>query len=141
MWMDDRITLPLLDKRHRCVVQGSEAKRVALTKPHDAEFGFANSGRVSQHSIEHRLKFAGRAADDAQHLGGRGLLLQGFAQFIEQPDVLNRDHRLAGKVLDQLDLLIAEWLDLLAINVERADQFVLLEHRHKQKRPHPADVC
>ena len=46
-----------------------------------------------------------RAADDLEHVGGRGLLLQGLAQiigtvpnFVEQADVLDGDHRLIGKV-------------------------------------------
>jgi hypothetical protein len=30
--------------------------------------------RLFQHRIEHRREIAGRAVDDSQHLGGRGLL-------------------------------------------------------------------
>ena len=47
-----------------------------------------------------------------QHLRGRGLLLQRLAQIararlhlVEQPHVLDRDHRLVGEGRDQLDLL------------------------------------
>jgi len=46
---------------------------------------------------------------------GRGLLLQGFGQilgalpdFVEQPRVLDRDHGLVGKGLQQLDVLVGE---------------------------------
>ena len=50
-----------------------------------------------------------------QHLRGRRLLLQRLGQFararlhlVEQPHVLDRDHRLVGEGRDQLDLLVGE---------------------------------
>ena len=68
-----------------------------------------------QHRLEHRLQLAGRTGDDLQHLGGRGLLLQRLREIararlhlVEQPHVLDRDHRLVGEGGDQLDLLIGE---------------------------------
>ena len=48
-------------------------------------------------------KIARRATDDLEHLRGRGLLFQGLelagalAQFVEQPRVLDGDHRLVGE--------------------------------------------
>ena len=47
--------------------------------------------------IEHRLQIEGRAADDLEHVGGGGLLLQRFAQLVEQPRVLDGDDGLAAK--------------------------------------------
>jgi hypothetical protein len=45
---------------------------------------FAKSrGRLHQR-VEHGPQIEGRAADDLEHVGGRGLLLQRFAQFVEQ---------------------------------------------------------
>ncbi len=50
-------------------------------------------------------------ADDLEHVGGRGLPLERLElvgarlHLVEQPHVLDRDHRLVGKGLDQLDLL------------------------------------
>src|SRR5262249_46424358 len=51
--------------------------------------------------IEDRLHVSGRAADNAQHLGCCGLMLQRFAQFgvafldlLEQPNVLDSNHGL-----------------------------------------------
>ena len=35
--------------------------------------------------VEHRLKMKGRAADDLQHLGGRGLLLKRFIPLAGEP--------------------------------------------------------
>ena len=56
--------------------------------------------------MEDRHQLAGRTADDLEHLGGRGLLLQRFAQIVgalaqllEQPRVLDGDDGLGGKIL------------------------------------------
>ena len=76
-----------------------------------------------------------------QHLGGRGLLLQrlgeivgALAQLVEQPRVLDGDDGLRGEVLHQLDLLVGERPDFLAVDGDSADQLVVLEHRHADKR-------
>ena len=37
---------------------------------------------VRQHRVEHRLQVARRAADDLQHLAGRGLLLQRLGEIV-----------------------------------------------------------
>ena len=47
--------------------------------------------------IQHRLNIRRRAGDDAQYLARRRLLLQRFLEFLEQPHVLDRDHRLVGE--------------------------------------------
>ena len=57
-----------------------------------------------------------------------------FAQLVEQPRVLDGDDRLGGEVLDQLDLLVGERPHLLAVDDDRADQLVFLEHRHSNVR-------
>ena len=56
------------------------------------------------------------------------------AQLVEQPRVLDGDDGLSGEVLHQRDLLVGERPDLLAIDRDRADQLVLLEHRHRYER-------
>ena len=48
--------------------------------------------------IEHGLQIEGRAADDLEHVGGGGLLLQRFAQLVEQPRVLDGDDGLGGEI-------------------------------------------
>ena len=53
--------------------------------------------RLLQHRIEHWREIAGRRIDDAQDLGGGGLLLQRIAQFGKQPDIFNRYDGLIGK--------------------------------------------
>ena len=40
----------------------------------------------------------------------------------------------AAKFCDQLDLLVGERAHLLAVDDDRADQLVVLEHRHGEQR-------
>jgi len=68
--------------------------------------------------LQHRLKIEGRAADDLEHVGGGGLLLERFTQFlgacfhlIEQPHVLDCDDGLIGERRDEVDLLLTEWIN------------------------------
>ena len=63
-----------------------------------------------------------------------------FAQLVEQPRVLDGDDGLAGKVRYQLDLLVGERPHLLAVDADRADQLVVLEHRHDEHRPSAGHV-
>ena len=54
--------------------------------------------------VEHRLQIESRAADDLEHIRGRGLLLQGFTQLIQQPGVLDGDDGLVREILHQINL-------------------------------------
>ena len=96
----------------------------------------ADANGVLQHRSKHRLQIAGRAADDLKHLRRGCLLLQRFrevggalgevaralAQFVEQPRVLDGDDSLRGEVLNQLDLVVGEGTNVLAVNDKRPDQ-------------------
>ena len=44
-------------------------------------------------------------------------IVRALAQLVEQPRVLDGDDGLSGEVLDQLDLLVSEWLHSLGENV------------------------
>src|SRR5262249_56487081 len=57
-----------------------------------------------------------------------------FAKFVEQARVLDGDDGLRGEVLDQLDLFVGEGPNLLAINADRSNELVFLEHRHPEPR-------
>src|SRR5262249_37260022 len=87
-----------------------------------------------------RLQFTRRTADDLQHLGGCGLLLQRLAQLVEQAGVLDGDDGLVGEALEQLDLLVGERLNSLAIDGDRVEQRIFLAHRHGDGRASAAEV-
>ena len=109
--------------------------------------GFTEPRRGFDERLQHGLQIEGRAADNFQHVGGCGLLLQRFgqvvgtlAQFPKQPRVFYRDDGLLGEILDQRDLLVGERPDLLAKDRNRADQFVLLQHWYDDDRPGTGDI-
>src|SRR5262249_10952539 len=90
--------------------------------------------------LQDRLEIKSRAADDLEYVGGRSLLLKRFAQLVEQASTLDRDDRLRGEGLDPLDLLVRKRADLLAIDADRADQLILLDHRGDKERASAAEI-
>ena len=50
-----------------------------------------------------------------------GEIVRALAKLLEQSRILDGDDGLGGEVLNQLDLLIGEGTDLLAIDDDRAD--------------------
>src|SRR5262249_22875151 len=60
----------------RTVQCGDAVFSFPLPQVQHAELGVAEPRRVRQYGLEHGLKVAGRARDEAQHLIGRRLLLQ-----------------------------------------------------------------
>jgi hypothetical protein len=75
------------------------------------------------------LEIETRAANDLEHLGGGCLLLQRFAQLVEQPRILDGDHGLIGKGLEQSDLSLREELRLAAAECDRANRDTLSHQR------------
>src|SRR5262249_33680554 len=102
--------------------------------------GVAKPGSRFYKGVEHGLQIEGRAADYFKHVGGGGLLLQRFAQLVEQPRVLDGDDCLGRKILYQRDLFVSERTELLAIEHDCADQLVVLEHRYAYHRSRAAHL-
>ena len=55
---------------------GARVGNFAVSSRQIADLASQMLGRIRQHRFEHRLQIEGRAADDLEHVGGRGLLLQ-----------------------------------------------------------------
>jgi hypothetical protein len=89
-------------------VAGDMMVGAVLGEPEGSPVRAAKVRRRLDQSVEHCLQIEGRAADDLEHVGGGGLLLQRFAQFVEQPRVFDGDDGLGGEVLNQPDLLLGE---------------------------------
>ena len=75
--------------------------RVPFAESQHHVINTANPRRALDDGVEDRLHVGGRAADDAEHLGGCSLMLQRLAQFSvalakfpEEADVLDGDDRL-----------------------------------------------
>src|SRR5262249_53078493 len=67
---------------------------------------------------------------DLEHVGGGGLLLEGFAQLIEQPRVLDSDDGLGRERTKQLDVHIAEQASLGPADSNSADGAAFPQHWH-----------
>ena len=70
----------------------------ALAPEQPGMIGIAQPRRRLDQRVEHGLQIEGRATDDLEHVGGGGLLLQRFAQLVEQAGVLDGDDGLRGEI-------------------------------------------
>src|SRR6516164_546995 len=84
--------------------------------------------------VEYCLEIEGRAADDLEHVSSRRLLLQRFAQLVEQPRVFDGDYGLGGEVLHQFDLFVTERAHFLAKHRYDTDRLAFLEHWYGKDR-------
>ena len=69
-----------------------------------------------------------------------GELLRSRLHLVEQPHVLDRDHRLVGEGLDQLDLLVGERLRHRSCHDDHADEISLPQQRHAERCSVAADL-
>ena len=122
-------------------VHGTQVKRLALAAEQESGFGFAQARRRLHERVEHRLQIKSRAADDLEHIGGCGLLLQRFLQlarpllhFLEQPRVLDRDHCLISERLHEAYLSAGEWPYFASGAADDAYWVSLLNYRNRHER-------
>jgi hypothetical protein len=96
-----RIRLHVVEPPRREAIACSMIVRFARTSlaRHGNHIRFAKLRSGLDKCVEYRLQIEGRAADDLEHVGGGGLLLQRFAQLVEQARVLDGDDGLAGEIL------------------------------------------
>src|SRR5262249_5375268 len=113
-WLDGRPFQVFLEGRRKAVSRRLPKKAVAFRTGNIAEISLAQPCRRLDQRVEHGLQVEGRAADHLEHVGGRRLLLQRLAQLVEQARVLYGDDGLLSEVAQELDMLVAEWFDLLA---------------------------
>src|SRR5215831_17202424 len=123
---------------HECgrhIVKCDSAESVPLPEVQHAELGIADAGCVCQHGLEHGFELAGRAADDTEDLGGRRLLLQRFAQLIEQARVLDGDDGLIGEACQKSDVILLERAHLGPANYDSAERTTFPYQGHAEGGP------
>ena len=101
-------------------------------QPDAAAVRAAQDAGALRHRVEHRLHVGRRLADHAQDLGGRRLPLQRLLRLVEQPRVLDRDHRLVRERLRERDLLVVEAPGGRAKDRDAADGAAVAQQRHEQ---------
>ena len=91
-----------------------------------------NTGSNSPGELEMTLRTSEVAVCCSSDSATRGTLLQ----FVEEPRVLDRDDRLLGEGLYQLDLLIGKTPELFPVNADDADRLASSD----QGQPKVADA-
>src|SRR6266852_37645 len=121
------------------VVLGDLMDHLAIELKERAEETVAEPHGTSDDRVEDRLDVGLRAADDAQDLRRRCLLLQSLGQvavaslqLLEEAHILDSDHGLVCEGLEELGLCIAERDCLLANDVDCADRGVATQHRDRK---------
>ena len=66
----------IISKPPGCILHRGNREGFAIEEQHMSEFRVADAYSVLQHCIEHRVKLAGRGADNPENLRRRRLLLQ-----------------------------------------------------------------
>src|SRR5262249_1234974 len=93
---------------------------------------FTQPGGILCDHIQDGLNIRRRTGDDTKYFGRRRLLLQRLFKLIEQPHVLNGDHRLIGEGFEQLDLSLCERTDFRPANLNRTDCETITQQRRCQ---------
>src|SRR5262245_26136063 len=122
-----------MSPRHHCV---------SLVEPQHHIIDPTNPRSALDDGVEDRLHIGGRAADNAEHLSSRCLMLQRLAQFciallqfLKQADVFDGDDRLIGKRFEQLNLPLGERTNLCTANIDRFDGNTFAKERGTQHGP------
>src|SRR5262245_27828597 len=105
------------------------------------QFPPEQADRALHDRIEHGLDVRLGLADDAQNVAGRRLLIERRGQItvarlklLEQTHILDRNNRLVGERLEEVDLAFGEATRFAASHPYSPDGPVVTEHRHD----HPA---
>ena len=109
-------------------MRGHGVARIAVVTENHSSCCAAEPDSRIQESVEHGLQIEGRAANDLEHVGSRGLLLERLAQLIQEARVLDSDDGLSREVRDQFNVLFGERLRLLPIDDDIADHPALFQH-------------
>src|SRR5262245_41620119 len=126
-------------RRH--AMKRRDAVNIAITKEDDRLLCLTKPTRRLDKRVEHRLEVECRSADDLEHIGGSGLLLERFAKLAEQASVLNRNDCLMGEGFHQLDLLVGKWPRIPALQCEHADDCSFSRQRHSQSAATIEKTC
>jgi hypothetical protein len=76
----NRIILHQLLKLLGKTVAGDQVMNLTLTTEYECAISIAKARRRLDERVEHRLQIESRTADDLEHVGGGGLLLQRFGE-------------------------------------------------------------
>ena len=112
---------------------------IAFAQEKPAHVGAAKLGCRACQRVHDGFEIERRAADDLEHVGGRGLLLQRLLEIarlglhlVGQADVFDCDHGLVGEHLQQAGVLFAERPGRDAGHRDDADGLAVIHQRREQ---------
>jgi hypothetical protein len=118
-----------------------DAQGCALPQQDRGILSSAKRARRLDDGVEYRLGLRGRTADHIQDVACGGLVFERLLQLrgsclnlLEQPHILDRDHRLVGEGSDELDLLVSEGPHNAAHQRDYADRHTVAEERNAERR-------
>src|SRR5439155_15049692 len=100
----------------------------------------AEALRFFEYRTEDRGEVAGRGVDDAQYLGGRGLLVEGLTRLGDKPHVFHRDDRLRREIFDGGDLFVREGPRLVPIEAKQPQDAIFPAKRHGENGLDTAEI-
>ena len=113
-----RQSLERMTCRRNVPIGSNVPKQVAFEPEDHGIISLTEACGIFPYCIQDRLNVGWGAGDNLEHLADCSLLLQRFAQLtgavllgLEQPDVLDRDHRLIGERRDELYLFVRKRFD------------------------------
>jgi hypothetical protein len=109
-----------------------------IESEHERLSRLAQSDGVLGERVENRLQIERGPTDYLEQVAGRSLPLERLLRLVEQPRVLDRDHRLVGEGLQQADLLTGEPARDAAGDGDSTDRFAVPNHGHGQQAAVPA---
>jgi hypothetical protein len=137
----DRVPLHERPKLLRGVEGHRHSEQLTVEAEDERLVGFAQPDGALGNRLKYPLQIERRAADDFEHAGGGGLLLKRFAQIIrafpqlvEQPRILDGDHRLIREGGDQFDLLVGERLYICSPDENCPYDISLPQERGSERR-------
>src|SRR5262245_7712859 len=115
---------------------------IAIIQPNDTKQTFAETRGAFDNCIEHWLRISWRPTDDVEDFACGSLMFECFGQgprallhVVEQPYVLDRDHRLACEGCQQCNLLVREWPYLGATDQKSTNGLVLPQQGNAESGP------
>src|SRR5262249_17602089 len=111
----------------RRIISNNTSQHLAIEAEDKSPIGSTKPYRTFGNGFEDRLQIERRPTDDLKHIGSGSLLLERFTEFAKQSRVLDGNHSLSSEVFDQLNLLIGEGPNFVAIEDNSANQCIFLE--------------
>src|SRR5262245_5284469 len=123
------VNRPFVDPDWNWAVMRTDAQIFAILKHYRRVIGIAELAGALDNGLKRRTDVRWRGGDHIQDVGAAGLVSEGFLQvtlfrlhLVEQPRILDRNDRLVGKRLDQLDLPLSKGLHHRTREREGADR-------------------